>query len=275
MARTKGRRKLLEGVIFEVIPMKSTAEKAKDLPPGATVSVTASPDKGMIATVELCETLAAAGYQVVPHISARLTESFDELTMIVDRMRDVGATKAFVVGGDSEVGKEFPDAQALLRALGKLDHPFTEIGVASYPEGHPSIPAHVLRKSLLEKQEHAHYMATQMCFDTERIATWVRGERKAGVRLPLVVGIPGVTDPARLMTIGARIGVGQSLRYLRKNRGVVFRLLRPGPFNPDKLVDELAELAMDPVADAVGLHVFTFNQIASTAEWYDRAVKSA
>jgi methylenetetrahydrofolate reductase (NADPH) len=274
MGRTTGRRKLLEGIIFEVIPMKSTAEKARDLPAGATVSVTASPDKGMLATVELCESLAADGYQVVPHISARLMESFDELKQVVDRVGRAGATKAFVVGGDNEVGKEFPDAMAVLRALDRLDHPFTEIGVAAYPEGHPSIPAHALRASLLEKQHHAHYMATQMCFDAEGIASWVRGERAAGVTLQLVVGIPGVTDPARLVTIGARIGVGQSLRYLRKNRRSLFKLLRPGPYNPDKLVDKLAELATDPVADVVGLHVFTFNQIASTTEWYERAMKS-
>jgi methylenetetrahydrofolate reductase (NADPH) len=269
-----GRRKLLNGVIFEVIPMKNTAEKARDLPKGTTVSVTASPDKGMSATVELSEALAADGYRVVPHIAARLTESSDELRSIVDRLRDAGVTKVFVVGGDSEAGKEFPDAMALLSALDGIDHPFTEIGVAAYPEGHPSIPEYALRRTLLEKQIHAHYMATQMCFDAAQISSWIRGEREAGVTLPLVIGIPGVTDPARLVTIGARIGVGQSLRYLRKNRRTILKLLRPGPFNPDKLVEKLAGLAVDPQANAIGLHVFTFNQIAATAEWYEKAVRS-
>ncbi|MEX0756588.1 MAG: methylenetetrahydrofolate reductase, partial [Acidimicrobiia bacterium] len=180
MAERAGRRKLLERTIFEVIPMKNTAEKARDLPAGATVSVTASPDKGMMATVELCEALAAEGFDVVPHISARLTESGDQLRMIVDRVRDAGATKAFVVGGDVQVGTEFGDALALLRALDALDHPFAEIGVAAYPEGHPTIPEHVLQTSLLEKQAHAHYMATQMCFDAGKIGTWIRRERAAG-----------------------------------------------------------------------------------------------
>ncbi|MEX2280384.1 MAG: methylenetetrahydrofolate reductase [Acidimicrobiia bacterium] len=272
MAERAGRRKLLERTIFEVIPMKNTAEKARDLPAGATVSVTASPDKGMMATVELCEALAAEGFDVVPHISARLTESGDQLRMIVDRVRDAGATKAFIVGGDVQVGTEFGDALALLHALDALDHPFAEIGVAAYPEGHPTIPEHVLQTSLLEKQSHAHYMATQMCFDAGKIGTWIRRERAAGNRLPLVVGIPGVTDPARLLTIGARIGVGQSLRFLRKNQAAVTKLLRPGQYDPTKLVDKLAPLAMDPLSNAVGLHVFTFNQIAATAEWYEKAV---
>jgi methylenetetrahydrofolate reductase (NADPH) len=270
MPDREGRRKLLDHTIFEVIPMKNTAEKARDLPPGATVSVTASPDKGMEATVELAETLANAGYRIVPHISARLLESEAELRRVVERVRDAGATRAFIVGGDVQVGTAFEDAMAVIRALDSLDHPFTEIGVAAYPEGHPSIPEHVLRSSLQEKQQHAHYMATQMCFDTDKIASWIRRERDAGVTLPLVVGIPGVTDPARLLTIGARIGVGQSLRYLRKNRSTVFNLLKPGPFDPTKMIDKLAPLALDPQANAIGLHVFTFNQIAPTAEWFEK-----
>lgn len=271
MPDREGRAKLLGHTIFEVIPMKSTAEKARDLPAGALVSVTASPDKGMSATVALAESLAADGYRIVPHIAAGLLESRDELHQIVARLRDAGATRAFVIGGDAQLGSEFKDALAVLQALEDMDHPFEEIGVGAYPEGHPSIPEHALRTALQDKQGLAQYMATQMCFDATRITDWIQGERKAGITLPLVVGIPGVTDPARLLTIGARIGVGQSLRYLRKNRSSVFRLLRPGPYDPTKLVDALAPLAGDPVANAVGLHVFTFNQIGPTVEWYEKA----
>ena len=266
----KGRQRLLENTIFEVIPMKNAAEKARDLPAGAKVSVTASPDKGMLATVELCESLADAGYTIVPHISARMLESVDELKMVIERVRDAGATQAFVVGGDATTGTVFPDGITLVRALDDMDHPFETIGVPAYPEGHPSISDETLHTALLEKQPHAHYMATQMCFEPGRIAKWLRAERQAGVTLPLVVGIPGVTDPVRLAAIGARIGVGQSLRYLRKNRAAVFKLLRPGPYNPTKLVEKLAPLAEDPSMNAVGLHIFTFNQIEPTVAWYER-----
>ena len=53
--------------------MKATFAKAQVLPAGTRVSVTASPAKGMAATVELAEQLASIGLDVVPHISARLT----------------------------------------------------------------------------------------------------------------------------------------------------------------------------------------------------------
>ena len=174
-----GRRKLLDGTIFEVIPMKNTAEKARDLPAGATVSVTASPGKGMMATVELCESLANDGYTIIPHISARLTESHEELVTVVERMRDAGATRAFVIGGDVTEGPAFADAAAVLHALESMDHPFTEIGVGAYPEGHPLISDDVLRGSLLEKQKYASYMATQMCFESDKIRGWLALERAA------------------------------------------------------------------------------------------------
>lgn len=265
--------RLLDNVVFEVIPLKDAARKARDLPPGAKVSVTASPAKGLAATIELCEELAGAGFDVIPHLSARLLASEFELLTLVGRLRDAGVERAFVIGGDDGPGVAFPDAAALLRGLERLDHPFREIGVAAYPEGHPSIPPDALHRSLVEKQRWASYMVSQMCFDPVTIGHWLRGERAEGVTLPLVVGIPGVTDPARLALIGARIGVGQSLRYLRKNARGILRLLWPGPYDPSRLVGRLSGLAEDPAAGVVGLHVFTFNQIEATTAWYERALR--
>lgn len=264
---TPGRTKLLDGVVFEIIPMKNAFEKAVDLPAGALVSVTASPVKGMEATVELSEQLADRGYRVIPHLSARLTKSSAELEGHVKRIADAGITRAFVVGGDADDPGEFFDAMDLIRALESIDHPFTEIGVTGYPEGHPFISDDLLVAALLEKQPHASYIATQMCFDAAKIGSWLAARRTAGVHLPVIVGIPGAIDTVKLMTIGARIGVGASLKYLAKNRRSVAKLLRPGTFTPDDLIDDLGEIAQDPDMNLVGLHLFTFNQVEGTLEW--------
>ncbi|NCU81044.1 MAG: methylenetetrahydrofolate reductase, partial [Acidimicrobiia bacterium] len=32
--------------------------------------------------------------------------------------------------------------------------------------------------------------------------------------MPIQLGVPGVVDRTRLMTLGVRVGVGQSMRYL-------------------------------------------------------------
>lgn len=261
--------RLLEGAIFEVIPMKNTHEKALGLPAGSVVSVTASPVKGMIATVELSEHLASHGYQVIPHLSARLTKSQEELASNVARLAGAGIDRAFIVGGDADDPGDFFDAASLIRGLGAIDHPFAELGITGYPEGHPFIPESDLMAALMEKAPTAAYIATQMCFDVKAIARWIERIRALGVTLPVYVGVPGASEATKLMAIGARIGVGTSLKYLAKNRKAIGKLIRPGTFTPDGIIGELAGLP--PELGIGGLHVFTFNQIEDTVEWYSSA----
>ena len=88
--------------------------------------------------------------------------------------------------------------------------------------------------------------------------------------LPVHLGIPGAVEPARLVRIGTRLGIGASLRYLQKNRGAVARLLRPGGYDPSALLNKLAAEA--DRLNIAGLHVFTFNAIESTMAWRDAAI---
>jgi methylenetetrahydrofolate reductase (NADPH) len=63
----------LEAARYEVIPTASIEEKVLEhIPPGFTITVTASPTKGLEATLSLAERLAVHGYTAVPHVSARL-----------------------------------------------------------------------------------------------------------------------------------------------------------------------------------------------------------
>jgi methylenetetrahydrofolate reductase (NADPH) len=104
-----------------------------------------------------------------------------------------------------------------------------------------------------------------MCFDAASIAAWVKTIREAGVDLPIWLGVPGAVDATRLLTIGARIGVGRSLRYLRKNKNIT-RVLHGGTSATDDLLETLDPLAAELGLD--GLHVFTFNAVADTVEWW-------
>ena len=201
---------LLERPKFEMIPLKGAADEASLLPPGSTITVTASPAKGMSATVELAVELAAAGYHVVPHLSARLTRDHAELVEIMARLTDAGITDAFVVGGDAKEPGEYFDGLALLEAMTRIGHPFDRIGLPGYPEGHPTIPDDALRRALDDKGPYASWVTTQMCFSDDAIREWVDGERLRGTSLPLYIGIPGVAEVRKLVGIAARIGVGDS-----------------------------------------------------------------
>jgi len=149
-------------------------------------------------------------------------------------------------------------------------HPFTEIGVPSYPEGHVDIADERLLEVLLEKQRYAHYMATQMCFNPRAIVSWIARMRAEGVTMAVHLGTPGVADLTKLMTISARIGIADSARYLKKNRKMVGSLLTPGKFGPDALLLGMADAFCDPDARIEALHLFTFNQVAATLEWQQR-----
>ena len=264
---------LLTESSFEVIPMKNTLEKAAALPEGCNVSVTASPAKGVDATLDLTMELRERGYRAVPHLSARMIKDRLQLSSLLKRLQRGAVDHVFVVGGDAEDAGRFPDALSLLREMSDIGHEFSDIGVTGYPEGHPFISGDLLRQALIDKQRYATYVATQMCFDVAGIETWIKGIRVDGVELPVKVGIPGVADPVKLIGIAGRIGVGTSVRFLNKNRRTIWKLMFPGAYKPTKLVRSLGEL--DPHLGFFGLHIFTFNQIQPTVDWWSEQLKRA
>lgn len=238
------------------------------LPPGARVSVTASPIKGLEATIALCEQLQAAGFSAVPHLSARMVRDRAHLTDLLGRLQGVGVDRAFIVGGDTKVPGEFPDGLSLLQEMQEIGQPLREIGIPCYPKGHPFIADEVLLDALRAKAPYASYMTTQLCFDPGAVGAWLAARRSEGLALPVHVGVPGVTDPTRLLAISARIGVADTHRFLSKNIRFVARLVRSGGFfRPDRLLEGLAPHIADPTARIVDLHLYTFNSVKLTETW--------
>ncbi len=256
---------------FELVPLKNALAQAAFLPPGATVSVTASPARGLEATIALSEQLQAAGFHAVPHLAARMIRDRAHLRDIVTWLEGVGADRAFVVGGDAQEPGAYPDGLSLLREMAEIGHPLSEIGIPCYPQGHAFIADAPLLGALRAKAAFASYMTTQLCFDPGAIATWLAARRAEGLALPVHIGIPGVAEPHRLLAISARIGVVDTHRFLVKNTRFVARLIRSGGFyRPDGLLEGLAPLMADPAAGVADLHVYTFNAVEVTEAWRRR-----
>ncbi len=254
--------------LFELIPLKNVETQAAFLPAGATVSVTASPAKGLEATIALAVSLAARGFRVVPHLAAHMVSDRAHLADILRQCAGAGIDRAFVVGGDAEHPGEYRDGLALLRAMAELGHPFANVGIPCYPQGHPTIADDVLLRALVDKAPFATSMTTQLCFDPKAIAGWVAARRAAGLELPVVVGIPGVAEPQKLLSIAARIGVSDTKRFVMKNTGFLLLMLRSaGFYKPDGLLDDLAPLFADPAAAVRGIHIYTFNNVEATEAW--------
>ena len=262
---------LVRDLTFEVIPLKSLDAAIGALPAGSRVSVTASPVKGQDATCEITERLLEAGHEAIPHVSARLVTDRARVSELAGWFRSAGLSTMFLVGGDVESPGAYSEASTFLRDLLECDHGLSTIGVTAYPHGHPLIEEGVLHEALHTKQALLAeagvkgYCSTQMCFDPDRIEDWLRAERAAGLELPVHLGISGVVDRAKLLTMGARLGVGPSLRYLRKNRAAITKLMTSPNYDPDHVLTALSP-SLDDLG-VTGLHVFTFNQVAATVGW--------
>ena len=187
-------------------------------------------------------------------------------------IRRCGLREVFVIAGDApKAAGPYADSLSFLRDLLEHDTGLERVGVAAYPDGHPFIDRATLHDALHAKQ--ALFAAagvrgsatTQMCFDAARIRTWLSVERCDGLTMPVAVGIPGVVDRGRLLKMGVRIGVGASLRYLRKNRAAMAALLAPGGYDPTELVRAVASDAAS--LGVTALHSYTFNSVAATRAW--------
>lgn len=267
--------RLLAQPRFELVPVRGVEEEFGRLPPGGTVSVTSSPRKGLEPTLRLCEALAERGFVPVPHLAARLVESRSHLAEIVARLSGMGVREIFAVGGDSaRPAGQLGSSLEMLVALAEMGRRFERVGVAGYPERHPLIGADALHRVLIDKQRYASYVVTQICFDPGVVVDWIRSIREAGFGLPVHIGVPGAVSRAKLLEISVKIGVGDSLRFLRKQGNIVGRLVGGG-HRPDGFVRGIAALLEPDRLGVAGFHVNTFNQVERTERWRREILASA
>lgn len=268
----EGVEELLTDARFELMPFDSFDEEIKHLPADATVAITTSPQLGIERTVERAEQAAEQGYDVAPHIAARYVSDRDHLDEIARRLTDAGVTDVFVPGGErDEPAGEFESAYDLLRTLDDMGYSFDKIGITGYPEGHAFLDDETLTTAMADKEPYATYIVTQICYDTEAILAWIEEIRDRGVDLPVEIGIPGVMNYQRLIQISQKVGVGDSIKFLRKTTGIlgfVRQLVGSrGSYKPDNLIDNLAPYVNEEMYDIRGVHIYTFNQTPDTESW--------
>jgi methylenetetrahydrofolate reductase (NADPH) len=260
--------RLLENARYEVLPTASIEDVILEhLGPDREITVTASPGKGLESTLDLTERLTGHGYQAVPHLAARMVRDRAELAEICDRLTGKGITRVFVPGGDADPPGAYPDALALLEALTDLGRPFEHVGITGYPESHPTISDDLTIQSMWDKRRFATHVVSNLTFDPDVLAKWVGRMRARGITMPLLLWIPGPVDRTKLLSMATKIGVGESTRFLAKNKGTFARLAAPGGFTGERFLEKVAPALAPPEMLVEGLHVFTFNQVAATEEW--------
>lgn len=227
-----------------------------------SVSVTCLPHHGPERTVEASVNLARMGYHTVPHLAARSISSQAELHSLLLQLQDAGISELFLVAGDRRVpAGPYSWSGPLLEAV-KAYSPAFSVGIAGYPEGHPQLSEEQLSSSLRMKAPLASSMVTQMCFSADAISRHLRTIRQSGLQIPVWVGVPGPVSVRKLVSLGARLGVGRSLK-LARGTGMAGALFRGDDFlsyDSGRLIREVHQkLAGDPLF--AGFHVYTFNDL--------------
>jgi methylenetetrahydrofolate reductase (NADPH) len=257
---------------YEVIPLDGIAEKVTaHVPTEIKITVTASPSKGIEATLALADTLTAAGYTVIPHISARLVRDRAHLDHVLDRLH--GIREIFVIAGDAHTpAGDYQGAHALLEAMGDRRGQFDAIGISGYPESHHVISDEETIAAMFAKEPFATHIISQICFDARVTAEWIRAVRERGTLLPIWIGVPGSVDRQRLLRVSLKVGLGESVRFIHGHRDWFRRLALHRRYTPTKLLDQLGPTMADPAARIGGLHVYTFNEVEQTERWRRQAL---
>ena len=254
---------------YEVLPTEDVEERVvASVPRDVTMTITASPRRGIDSTIGLATRLAGHGFVVVPHLSARLIRDESHLKEILATLTTIGATDVFVVAGDArEPAGKFPDSVSLLEAITAEKHGLRDIGVTGYPERHSFIDDDLTIQAMWDKRRLATYIVSNLCFDPRVVKRWVARVRKRGVQLPIRIGLAGVADPAKLLRVSTRIGVVDSARFLKGHSNWFLRTLQPGGYSPERFITGLLPELAAADRKVTGLHVFTFNEIEPTEQW--------
>ncbi|MEV5959800.1 5,10-methylenetetrahydrofolate reductase [Streptomyces sp. NPDC051987] len=266
---TEALRALLTRVRYEVLPARATEEKVlAHVPRDVVVTVTASPAKGLEPTLALTERLSAHGYRVVPHVPARLLRDDTHLKDVTERLRTAGVDDLFVPAGDADPpAGPYQGALPVLRRLTELGRPFARTGITGYPESHPLIHDDLTIQAMWDKRAHATYIVSNLCFDARVLGDWLTRIRRRDVTLPVYLGVAGPVQRTKLLAMAAKIGVGESARFLTGHASWFLRFAAPGGYDPRRLLTRGAAAFTAPSAGVAGLHLFTFNQVAETERW--------
>jgi methylenetetrahydrofolate reductase (NADPH) len=246
---------------------------------GTDVTITFLPGDHYRHNVETAAALRRAGYNPVPHIATREMASRDALDDFLARARgEADVSRILLIAGDVVAAKGPFKSTRDVAASGLLEaHGMASVSVAGHPEGHPYLELADALDGLKAWRDWGRQMGTrvdvvtQFCFESAPILQWIGVLDKAGVDLPVIVGLAGPATTATLTKFALRCGIGNSMRALRAQIGRFGRLLTDT--GPDEVVRGLRSAPAAATAAITGFHLFPFGGLRKAGNWlhgYDR-----
>lgn len=147
--------------------------------------------------------------------------------------------------GETTTGGDFNYATDLVKFIRDEFGEQFEIAVAGSPEGHISCRSPEADIGVLKmKQDNgADYIMTQLCWDMEQFERWLDKIRKAGVTLPVDVGIMPILDQAA--TINMALSRNGCVMDRELSRLISKYWIFPNPFDKAPFDDSLEQKKAD------------------------------
>ena len=246
---------------------------------GTDVTITFLPGDNYSHNVETAAALRRAGYNPVPHIAAREMTSRETLADFLARARgEADISRILLIAGDVAAAKGPFKSTRDIAASGLLEaHDIRSVSIAGHPEGHPYLELPDALDGLKAWHDWGRRtgtrvdIVTQFCFESAPILEWIGALDKAGIDLPVIIGLAGPATPATLTKFALRCGIGNSMRAVRAQIGRFGRLLTET--GPDDVVRGLRSAPAAATDAITGFHLFPFGGLRKAANWlrdYDR-----
>ena len=149
---------------------------------------------------QVCQMIKEAGtipvthFTVIKNTKEGMKEQMDQY--LADGVDHILALRGDIPRGETTTCGDFQYATDLVKFIKDTYQDKFEIAVAGSPEGHISCRSLEADVAVLkQKQDNgADYIMTQLCWDMEQFKRWLDMIRKAGVTMPVDVGIMPILD---------------------------------------------------------------------------------
>ncbi len=205
----------------------------------------------------------------------------EELQAILDRYAASGIENILALGGDpprdrpnyDRSGDAFHYAEGLVRFIKEYPNPPDPrgfgIGVAGFPEGHPTTPNRLLEMDYLKRKVDAgaDYICTQLFFENRDFYDFRERCELAGIKVPILAGIMPITKKAGMVSMaGMALGARFPARLLR----AVGRCGEDDEAVKRVGVHWATEQCRDLLDNGVrGIHFYTLNKSDATRQIYE------
>ena len=194
---------------------------------------------------EVCQMIKKAGSIPVTHFTV-IKNTKEGIREQLDQYLEEGVDHMLALRGDFPMGEtstmgDFNYATDLVKFVRDQYGDKFEIAVAGSPEGHISCRSLEADIAVLkQKQDNgADYIMTQLCWDMEQFKYWLDAIRKAGVTMPVDVGVMPILDQAA--TINMALSRNGCVMDRELSRLISKYWIFPNPFDKAPFDDALEQ----------------------------------